>query len=103
MPETGPSLEQEITQLEKQLAEKKAALGQVEEKETEPTEKEVLHSVVGERIQQQAPQYRPRQGGAKSQDEDETPSYTEQELKEKVQELVNVVFNKSLEEGIKEV
>ncbi|HXK40595.1 MAG TPA: hypothetical protein VJ046_00605 [Candidatus Paceibacterota bacterium] len=103
MPETGPSLEQEITQLEKQLAEKRAALDQVETKDSEPSEKEVLHSVVGERIQQQAPQYRPRQGGAKPQDEDEIPSYTEQELKEKVQELVNVVFNKSLEEGIKEV
>ena len=107
--ENPEAVQQEITKLEQQLAEKRAALGvplpELPDVETqEPsTEKEVLHSVVGERIQQQAPQYRPRQGGAKPQDEDEIPSYTEQELKEKVQELVNVVFNKSLEEGIKEV
>ena len=96
-----PTIEQEITQLEKQLVEKKAALGQVKEKETEQTEKEVLRSVVGEKIQQQVPQYRP--APVKPQDEDEVPSNVKQELKDKVQELVNTVFNKSLEEGIKEV
>lgn len=107
MPEIGPSLEQEITQLEKQLAEKRAALGQTETKELGQTEKEMLHSVVGERIQQQMPQYIPAPAKPKqdlsAQAGDATQSYIEPELKDKVQALVDLVFNKSLDEGIKEV
>ncbi|MBI4158259.1 MAG: hypothetical protein HY505_01385 [Candidatus Yanofskybacteria bacterium] len=105
MPESGATIEQEITQLEKQLAEKKAALGREggppATSEVEPTEKEMLHSIVGERFQQQMPQYTPTP--AKPQTDDITQSSVLPELKDKIQELINLVFNKSLDEGIKEV
>lgn len=104
--ENQSSIEQEITQLERQLAEKKAALGQerpfdkTQDRETEPTEKELFRSVVGERIQQHIPQYQP--APAKAKQDDTGQSYILPELKDKVQELVNLVFNKNLSEGIKE-
>ena len=102
-----PTIEQEITQLEEQIAEKRAALG-VEGKNNEklPSEKEMLHRAIGEKIQQQIPKYSPAPKplpALPSDDVDETPSYSEQEFKDKVQEFVNVVFNKSLEEGIDNV
>ena len=105
--ENQPTIEQEIAQLEKQIAEKRAALGQekpidaIQGKEAEPSEKEILHGVVGERIQQQMPQYTP--APPKPKQDDIAQSYVLPELKEKVQELVNLVFNKSLDEGIREV
>lgn len=116
-----PTIEQEITQLEQQIAEKKAALG-VERKDNEelPSEKEIIHSVIGERIQEHLPariensQYglAPEPPSVQpGHDENEAPSYAEPpvvreaeaEFKDKVQEFVNVVFNKSLEEGIKDI
>ena len=105
--ENQPTIEQEIAQLEKQIAEKRAALGQekpfdaTQGREAEPTEKELLHRVVGEKIQQQMPQYTP--APPKPKQDDTAQSYVLPELKEKVQELINLVFNKSLDEGIKEV
>ena len=104
MPEMNSSLEQEIAQLEKQIAEKRAVLGQEQTGPELPPEKEIFHGIVGEKIQQHIPQYQPRQGGVKpKQDDGRTPSYADPELKDKIQELVNLVFNKSLEQGIKEV
>ena len=108
MAEMNSSLEQEIAQLEKQLSEKKlrqlADLGQEQTGPELPPEKEIFHGIVGEKIQQHIPQYQPRQGGVKpKQDDGRTPSYADPELKDKIQELVNLVFNKSLEQGIKEV
>ena len=108
------SLEQEIAQLEKQIAEKRAVLGQekpfdqTQGKETEPlvvsevepSDKEILRSVVGEKIQQQMPQYQPTP--AKPKQDDAAQTYILPELKDKVQEFINLVFNKSLDEGIKE-
>lgn len=95
-----PTIEQEIAQLEKQIQEKKASLGQkAETKEEMPAEKEILREVVGEKIQQQAPAY---QVQAKSDDKTSGVSYLLPELKEKIQELINIVFNKSLNEGISE-
>jgi len=99
--ENQPTIEQEIAQLEKQLSEKKAALGQTEVKDSAPSEKEILRDVVGERIRQQVPQYQP--APAKPKQDDTAQSYVLPELKDKIQELVNLVFNKSLDEGIKEV
>ena len=108
MAEMNSSLEQEIAQLEKQLSEKKlrqlADLGQGQTGPELPPEKEIFHGMVGEKIQQHIPQYQPRQGGVKpKQDDGRTPSYADPELKDKIQELVNIVFNKGLEQGIKEV
>jgi len=106
------SLEQEIAQLEQQIAEKRLALGaplpelpSVETQEPS-TEKETLHEIIGERIQQQSPQYQPappvQPPPTTSQQDDSVLGYVLPELKEKVQELVNLVFNKGLDEGIKE-
>ena len=100
--ENQPTIEQEIAQLEQQIAEKRAALGQAETKETEPAEKEILRSVVGEKIKQQVPQYIPAPAKPK-QDDSTAPSYADPEFKNKIQKLVDLVFNKSLDEGIKEV
>jgi len=102
-----PTIEQEITQLEEQIAEKRAALG-VEGKNNEelPSEKEMLHSAIGERIQEQIPEYSPAPKSfsiTPSDDDDEVSSDVGPDLKDKVQEFVNVVFNKSLEEGIDNV
>ena len=114
MPESGVTIEQEIAQLEQQIAEKRSALGasppelpSVETQEPS-TEKEVLHEIIGEKIQQSAPQYQPapvtpQSSQIRSQQDHDDLSYVLPELKEKVQELINLVFNKSLDEGIKEV
>jgi len=110
MIEIGLSLEQEIIQLEQQLAEKRAVLGHDGESpaasEIEPSDKKSLHEIVGERIQRQIPEYQPAPPAqplpAKPQQDDSSLSYVLPELKDKVQELVNTVFNKSLDEGIKE-
>lgn len=99
--ENQPTIEQEIAQLEKQIAEKKAALGQTETKETEPSEKDVLHGIIREKIQQHIPQYQPMP--IKLKQDDTTQSYANPILKDKIQELVNLVFNRSLNESIKEV
>ncbi len=95
------NIEQEIAQLEKQLSEKKVSLG-----EEKPSEKEILHDVVGERIQQHLPAQADASQNqpvpAKPQTDDVDQSSTQLELVEKVQELINLVFDKSLEDGIKE-
>ncbi|OGN08507.1 MAG: hypothetical protein A2750_02160 [Candidatus Yanofskybacteria bacterium RIFCSPHIGHO2_01_FULL_45_42] len=112
--ENQSTIEQEIVQLEQQIAEKRAALGQEKSESQLPPEKEALHEIIGERIQQQTPQYQPRQGGAqptpgklqpsqtRPQHDDSALSYVLPELKDRVQELVNLVFNKGLDDGVKE-
>jgi len=95
------NIEQEITQLEKQLSEKKVSLG-----EEKSSEKEMLHDVVGERMRQHLPAQADASQNqpvpAKPQIDDVDQSSVQLELMEKVQELINLVFNKSLEDGIKE-
>jgi len=99
MPESGATIEQEIAQLEKQLQEKKANLGQQPEQKESPPDKEILREVIGEKIQQHAPTYVTKP--APQTQTDNTDS-TLPELKDKIQELVNIVFQNSLEQGIKE-
>ncbi|MDO8482470.1 MAG: hypothetical protein Q7S86_01465 [bacterium] len=99
MSESGATIEQEIAQLEKQLQEKKANLGQqLEQKESLP-DKEILRQVVGEKIQQSAPTYVPKPVTQAQTDDTDSIST---ELKDKIQELVNHVFQNSLDQGIKE-
>ena len=104
--ENQPTIEQEIAQLEKQIAEKRAVLGQEKAGPELPSEKETLHEVIGEKIQQSAPQYQPAPPiqplPVTLQQDDSALSYVLPELKEKVQELVNLVFNKGLDDGVKE-
>ena len=104
--ENQSTIEQEIAQLEKQIAEKRAALGYEAVPDDTMSEKETLREIVGEKIQQQVPQYQPapvQPPSVKPSQDDSALSYVLPELKDKVQELINLVFNKSLDEGIKEV
>lgn len=103
---SSSTIEQDIAELERKLEEKKSAL------EHEKSEKDVLHGLVGEKIQEHVPQYSPAAGGqpasglptaqAPTPLATEPPSYLSQELKNKIQEIVKLVFDKNLEEGIKE-
>ena len=103
MPETNEStIQHDIAELERQLQEKKATLGQ------DKHEKEVLHEVVGEKIKEHIPDYLPagRQANPPTQPPSSVtvvlPSYLSQELKDKIQEIVKLVFSTNLDEGIKE-
>ena len=98
------NIEQEIANLEQQLAEKKAGLEQqsADTEQEVPHAKEILRQVVGEKIQQHLPAGLPAGRQAKPQQDDTTQSYADPELKDKIQELVSLAFNKSLEDGIKE-
>ena len=98
MPEAPSTIQRDIAELEKQLEEKKAALGR------EKPEKEVLHEIVGEKIQQYTPAYQPKlpSATAPAPQATEPPSYLSQELKDKIRAIVDLVFAKNLEEGIKE-
>ena len=102
--ENSESVQQEITQLEQQLAEKRASLEQRSaETQTEvPHDKEILRQVVGEKIQQHAPAYQPPPtGGPQKQQDDDQSSYNDPQLVDKVQELVNIVFSSDLDNAIK--
>ncbi len=110
--ETPNSLEQEIAQIEQDLTSKREALER--QKQTGaipemPHEKETLREIVGEKI---APP--PAGGPAPSAPTApsvgvptgsvgvEPPSYMSEELKGKVQELVNTAFSKTIDDAIKQ-
>ncbi len=94
----GNSLEQEIAGIEQELAKKREALREQKDagaiKEM-PHERETLHEVVAQRIQQVAPA--PQPAPVPTTDVTVPP-----ELFQKVQALVNVAFLKSIDEAIKE-
>ncbi len=106
MSESGATIQQEIAQLEQQLQEKKAGLDQLSEQKESPSDKEILRQVVGEQIQQNisASSGAPTQSFQQSSKPktDDSLGHLTQELKDKVQELVNFVFQNSLDQGIKE-
>lgn len=107
----GGSIEQEIAQIEKQLAEKRAVLeqqksaGQITEV---PHEKETLREVVRE--QYAAPAPAAQQPTASNQlpatslppPHVDPPSYLSDELKSAVQQLVNTAFTTSLADAVKQ-
>ncbi len=90
---------QEIAQLEKILQEKRAVLEQqkTESGQEAPPEKEILHEVVREQIQQHSGSQGPVPGGQQS----EPPSYLSDAMRAKVQDFVNIAFTRSLSEAIK--
>lgn len=98
------AVEQQIADLERQIQEKKAILELTSPKmEKLPSDKEILHGVIGQKIQENAPQYFPKvqpitQSASVS---DDTPSYMNPQLKDKVQELINVAFTKSIADAVK--
>ena len=99
MAESGATIEQEIAQLEKQLQEKRANLGQQPEQKELPPDKEILREVISKKIQQHAPAYVPK---PTPQTQTDDTGSVPAELKDKIQELINHVFQISLEQGIKE-
>ncbi len=103
------TIEQDIAKLEKELQEKKAILEHQGEnvrpseksESISGAEKEILKTILGEKITQQAPSYQLQPSSGASQT-GESPSYLDPALKDKIDELVKLVFSTSLEEGIKE-
>lgn len=94
MEETPPKLEREIAEIEQKLAEKKQELN-----------RETLYSVVQEKIQEHISDYQPV---APSDDSAVAPPpvteplvHLPDEFKNKVQELVNIAFNESLDTAFK--
>ncbi len=102
------TLEQEIAQIEQDLTSKREALER--QKQTgaipeTPHEKETLREIVGEKIAPlpapSAPTI-PGVGVPAGSIGVEPPSYMSEELKAKVQELVNTAFSKTIDDAIKQ-
>ncbi|TSC75187.1 MAG: Uncharacterized protein G01um101444_33 [Parcubacteria group bacterium Gr01-1014_44] len=87
----NPILEQEIADIEQKLVEKKAELN-----------KDEVHIVVKEKIQEKVPEYQSVAPATPSPTA-QAPSYLSDELKDKIQELVNIAFTQSIEEAVKTV
>ncbi len=106
---SSPSIEQDIASLEKQLQEKKDLLEHQGEsvrptekpEATAGAEKEILKTILGEKINQQMPAYQPRSSSPAVQPGD-LPSYLDPVLKDKIDKLVSTIFATSLEDGIKQ-
>jgi hypothetical protein len=99
--------QEEIAQLERQLQEKRAALGQdLESNDAGLPNRELVHDVVRERIQEHVPNYQPisvPKVAPSTQSSGHQPSYLLPEFKDLVQGFINIVFNKSIAEAIKEI
>ena len=98
------TIEQQIADLEQQIKDKRSSLEKLPSAvENLPSDKEILHEVVGEKIQGNIPQYSPHAptSSTLNQATDDIPSYLYPDLKDKVQELVNIAFTKSINEAIK--
>jgi actin-related protein len=97
MPESVSTIEQDIVQLEKQLREKKASL---EGEQKSRPEKELLKEVTGERIRQHLPEY---QAKTELDNHLSEPQHTDADLKNEAEKFVNIVLDKNLEDGIKQI
>ncbi len=87
-------LETEIAQIEQQLAQKREALR--EQQKELPPDREVLHSVIREKI------HPPQSSALPPPAPSASPQTIPPQLHQKVQALVNVAFLKSIDEAIKE-
>jgi len=104
------TLEQEIAQIERDLVSKREALEKQKQAGTVPGvphEKETLREIVGKKImppeesipfQSSSPTPVPTTPFPSV----EPPSYLSEELKAKVQELVNIAFSKTIDEAVKQ-
>ena len=103
-------LEQEIAQIERDLASKREVLEKQKRAGAIPEvlhEKETLREVVGEKLgrapaPQPAPAQPPAPQPAVPPTAVEPPSYLSEELKVKVQELVNTAFSKTISDAVKQ-
>ena len=94
MPEAGTGLEHEIAQIERQLEAKKEALR--EQSAELPHDKELLHSVIQEKIAPATPTPAPDPSTSSG------SSVLPEELHQKVQALVNTAFIKSIDDAVAE-
>lgn len=116
--ETPSNLEQEIADIEQRLAEKKAALQEAQGAVAPEavSDKNVLHEVVGEKIQEMLPSAPSINSGQASTGQTlpvtpvppalpsaHAPSYLSSDLKDAVQQLVNIAFTDGLTSAIKAV
>jgi hypothetical protein len=101
----SPQLEQQIADLERALAEKRQELGGASSEQA-PTDQELVHQHVGEKIQQQMPSYQPTPTPTSSDDSDDssdgTSSWQDPAIAQQVQALVTTAFAKSLDDAIGE-
>jgi hypothetical protein len=99
--------QEEIAQLEQQLMEKRAALNQDQEGgDVSLPNKELVHDVIKEKILEHIPNYQPvsvPQATSPIQPNGHQPSYLLPEFKDLVQSFIDIVFNKSIPEAIKEI
>ena len=93
--QTSEALQSQITELERQLAEKRAEKGA---DTTAPYERSEVHAAVGEKIQQAMPSYQVPVAAAPA--SSSVPSYQDPALAATVQQLVNVAFTQSLQQAI---
>ena len=96
-------LEQEITQLEEKLAEKRRALETAgTPAEQMPSHQEMVHEAVGEKIKEKAPTYQPAPTPKPAPSGSGGASWQDPAIAQQVQSLVNIAFTKSLDEAIGE-
>ena len=93
MNEQPDTLEQQIQQLERELAQKRTELGM---DVTAPYERSEVHATVGEQIRDAVPSYQPSTKGRGG----DVPSYQDPALAQSVQELVTVAFTQSIQAAI---
>lgn len=106
-----PTIQNEIDELERRLAQKKGELTQKKESgeiQELPQDKATLHEVVGEQINNVVPQAQtpistdnllpPAQAAPTP--AANAPAYLSEDLKAKVQEFVNTAFTKSINDAI---
>ncbi len=104
--ELPKQLAQEIADMERKLAEKKALLDQDTSGMEKSSDKELFHDVVAEKIQATNPaeSYKPAvppvSSSGSSGHQQPQASYMSPDLQPRVQELVKIVFQSSLEEAI---
>lgn len=106
-----PTIQNEIDELERRLAQKKGELTQKKESgeiQELPHDKATLHEVVGEQINNVAPAQPPPAPTdnlppppqAAPTPSANAPSYLSDDLKAKVQEFINTAFTKSINDAI---
>ncbi len=92
-----------VEQIQQQMLDQQAALEQQGVAPQEmPSQREMVHQIVGQQIQGQLPQYAPAAPApTKPPADPNLPSYMDPQLNQSVQDLVNLAFTKGLPDAIK--
>ncbi|MEX0869857.1 MAG: hypothetical protein WDZ39_00285 [Candidatus Spechtbacterales bacterium] len=107
MAENYENLEQQLQELQQEIERRKQSQQETQGKETEPSpERDVLHEVIGERLdKEQSPDKDVQQSEQQQAPgaQDDVASYQLPELRDRVQYLVNIAFEKDINTAIEEV